>query len=1203
MISTIVEYLFACTLLYALSERWYNYIMSTPEYVHLHLHTHYSVLDGVCQVPPLMARAKELGYKSLAITDHGAMYGCMDFYKAAESKGIKPIIGFEAYVAPGSRFEKQAHGIKDAAYHLVLLAKNKQGYLNLSKLCTAGFMEGFYYRPRIDKEILKEHSEGLIALSGCLSGEVSRNLLNGNVEEAEQAALEYREIMGEGNFYLEVQNNGLEDQIRIIEPMADLSARTGIPIVATSDVHYILPEHAKVQEVMICINTGKKLTDENRMQMESDEFYLKSPEQMYLTFKGHEDWCARSVEIAEKCNFDLEELHYDERGVKQKFHLPTMEPGDGKTTNELFEEECIKGLKFRYARDGGDLPPEVVDRYNKEKKVILEMGFPSYFLMVAEIVNFAKDNGIPVGPGRGSAAGSIVAYAMRITDLDPLKYDLLFERFLNEGRNEMPDIDIDFDVERRGEVVQFIKDHFGHEHCSQIVTFGKISAKSAIRDVGRVMDIPLHEVNTIAKMIPDGVKGKGGKTSIEMAMDENPDLRDVYNKDPLIQEVLDMAGELDGVIRQTGIHAAGVLVGDRPLAEFYGPLAKRGEDVTFQYDMKKVELLGLCKVDVLGLETLTLIRKAVDIIKRSTGDEVDIESIPIDDAPTFKMLSRGDSKGVFQFESDGFRALLTKMKPDRFEDLVAGVAMYRPGPLGCGMVDRYIDCKHKRAEPNYLHPLLEGILGETHGEVLYQEQVQALALQLAHFTLSEGDLMRRAMGKKIKEIMDEYKGKFVKQAHDTVGEEIAAKIFDQVEQFAAYGFNKSHSACYAFIAYQTAWLKAHYPVEYMAALLTTNRGNTEKVVQYTEDARHNGIDVLPPDINESGAYFTVTADKNIRYGLSAIKGVGDKAVEAMEKERAENGSFGSLYDFCERVDLHMLNKGAIEALIKAGAFDSMGAFRSQYAAALEAAVSSGQSAQKAKNSGQCSLFGGMEEEIQPELPRMPEWEDNLKLQMEKEVLGIYVSSHPLASFAPQIKMFSNARVDKLTEINDGTIITIGGLIASVNVRTDKKDRRYAQLMLEDLDGSVRVMVFSKQFEEFKEMLIEDEVVFLQGKLDRSRDEPTIICDKIIPVAEAASELAGKAVISLEAGSFSDEELGKLQDLIGAHKGEVQLYFNVKTTRNKTVTLRAAQGYRVKPTEHFNKDIEALLGEGHVHYVAAPTKQNNNNRRFSRQRAG
>lgn len=1150
------------------------------DYVHLHLHTHYSVLDGVCQVPQLIKRGAELGFKSMAITDHGAMYGCIDFYKTAEKGGIKPILGFEAYVAPGSRHDKQAGGIKDASFHLVLLAMNKTGYLNLSRLCTIGYLEGFYYRPRVDKEVLRQHHEGIIALSGCLSGEVSRNCLMGRYDEATAVALEYRDIFGPENFFLEIQDNGLPEQKKVIAPIADISRKTGIPLVATSDVHYILPGHAKVQDVMICINTGKKLSDPDRMQMDSDQFYLRSGQEMYEVFKDYPEACARTVEIADRCNFDLKELHYDDKGVKQKFHLPTIKCEGGRNPDDVFCETCIEGLKVRY---GDPLPQPVVDRFEKEKRVILQMGFPSYFMMVHEIVNFAKSSGIPVGPGRGSAAGSIIAYALKITDLDPIKYDLLFERFLNEGRNEMPDIDLDFEVVRRGEVVDFIKEHFGRDHCAQIVTFGKISAKSAIRDVGRVMDIPLHEVDLIAKMIPDGVEAKGGKTSIQMAMAENPDLKSIYEKDPQIKELLDMSGELDGVIRQTGIHAAGVLVGDRPLAECYGPLAKRGEDITFQYDMKKVEVLGLCKVDVLGLETLTLIQKAVQIIKGSTGEDIDIANIPVDDMPTYKMLSRGDAKGVFQFESDGFRALLSKMKPDRFEDLVAGVAMYRPGPLGCGMVDRYIDVKHGRQKVQYLHPLLEPILGETYGEVLYQEQVQALALNLAHFTLSEGDLMRRAMGKKIKEIMDEYKGKFVKQAHDTVGEKIAALVFDQVEQFAAYGFNKSHSACYAFIAYQTAWLKCHYPREYMAALLTINRGNTDKIVQYTEDAGNMGIQILPPDINESGAYFTVTPDNNIRYGLAAVKGVGDKAVEAVEAERKSGGKFTSLFNFCERVDLHMLNKGSIEALIKAGAFDSLGGKRAQYVAALEAALSFGQSAQRDRNSGQMNLFGSAAAAVEPKLPNLPEWDDQLKLQMEKEVLGLYVTSHPLASYAPQLKAFSNTRVAKLMDTADGATVTIGGMISGVRVKTDKKDRRYAQLMLEDLDGSVRVMVFSKQYEEFKDRLVEDSIVFMNAKLDRSRDEPTLICNDITPMAQAVEKLTGKAVLTLQAQDLNDEDLKKLQEVVQQNAGPVPLVFSLRTGTNHVVTVNAGRKFSVQPSERLTAQIKELFSDGRLHY--------------------
>lgn len=1155
--------------------------MTAPDYVHLHLHTHYSVLDGVCQIPPLMARAKELAFRSLAITDHGVMYGAIDFYLAAEKAGIKPILGFEAYVAPGSRFEREAHGIKDAAYHLVLLAKNYKGYLNLSKLCTAGFLEGFYYRPRVDKELLREHAEGVIALSGCLSGEVSRHTLHDRLDEAEAAARAYREIFGEENFFLEIQDNGLPEQRKIIEPMAALSKKTGIPLVATSDVHYILPEHADVQDMMICINTAKQLDDPNRMKMDSDQFFLRSAEQMRLVFKGYEHACDQTLAIAERCNVELP-LSRNFTNPEEKFHLPVIVPPQGGTPEEYLHELCMKGLVERY---GDPLAPDVLARYEKEKRIIIQMGFPSYFLMVWEIVNFARTNGIPVGPGRGSAAGSIIAYALRITDLDPLKYSLLFERFLNEGRNEMPDIDLDFDKERRQEVVDFIVNHYGRDQCAQIITFGKISAKSAVRDVGRVLAVPLNEVDVIAKMIPDMLKPKGGKTTIEIAMAENPDLAQIYKGDAGVRRLLDFAGHLDGVIRQTGIHAAGVLVADKPLATTYGPLAKRGDDITFQYDMKKVEELGLCKVDVLGLETLTLLRKAVDIVRESTGVEVDLSNLPMKDADTFAMLTRGDAKGVFQFESEGFRELLVKLRPDRFEDLIAAVAMYRPGPLGCGMVDDYINCKHGRQDPAYIHPMIEPILCETFGLILYQEQVQALAAELAHFNLSEGDLMRRAMGKKIQAIMDEYKEKFVRQAHDTIGEENAAKVFEQIEYFAGYGFNKSHSACYALIAYQTAYLKAHYPKEYMAALMTTNRGDAKKIVEYKADAEKMGIRVLAPDVNESGAYFRVI-DGDIRFGLSAIKGVGDRAVEGIEAERTANGRFRSLFDFCERVDMHLIKKNTMEALIKAGAFDGFGGHRAQYVAALESALAAGSSAQKARSTGQNSLFGMIEDAIEePPLPQVPAWDDQMMLQFEKDVLGFYISSHPLARFDDKLRAFANATTARLPEMDHECSVTIGGQLSAVNLRMDKKNRRYAQLVVEDMEGSVRVMVFSSIYEDVKEFLIPDSIVFVLGKLDRSQKDPSILADRIIPMEKAEAELSKFAIISVEAAGLQEAWLDPLRDLVKAHRGEVPLFFNVKAHNRKHVLIRAGGAYRVRPTEHLTKDIEALMGEGHIRYTA------------------
>lgn len=1145
-----------------------------PDFVHLHLHTHYSTLDGMCQVPQLMKRAHEFGLKSLAITDHGNMYGVIDFYAAAEKAGIKPIIGFEAYVAPISRFEQKVR----EAHHLILLAKNTTGYHNLCRLCTAGFLEGFYYNPRVDKEILRKYAEGIIALSGCIGGEIPVLLSQNRFADAITAANEYREIFGAENFYLEIQNNSMPEQIALLPQMRELSQKTNIPLVATSDVHYINREHAKIQDIMLCINTGKKVTETNRMKMEPDDFYFKSSAEMYASFPDDHAACARTLEIAERCNFDLKELARDDHGVEQKFHLPKIKyDNDPRPTPEIFREKSLHGLHERY---GEKLPDEITARFEYEHKVITQMGFPDYFLMVHEIVAFARKNDIPVGPGRGSAAGSIISYALKITDLDPLKYDLLFERFLNEGRNEMPDIDLDFDVDRRGEVVQFIKDRFGAQHCAQIITYNMISVKSAVRDVGRVLDIPLSEVNMIAKLIPDMLKAEKNKTTVDLALEQSPELKDLYDKDERVKEILDIAQHLDGVIRQTGIHAAGVLVADRPLVDFYGPLHKRGEGISFQYDMKKVEKLGLCKVDVLGLETLSLIRKAVDIIRQRTGKIIDINNLIPDDKPTFAMLARGDSKGVFQFESEGFRRLLLKMKPDRFEDLIAGVAMYRPGPLQCGMVDRYIDCKHHRAKPNYLHPLLENILGETYGEVLYQEQVQALALELAHFTLSEGDMMRRAMGKKDAALMEKYKSQFVKQAHNTVGEKIAAQIFDQVEQFASYGFNKSHSACYAYIAYQTAWLKAHYPREYMAALLTTNRGNTNKVVEYSEDARSLGIEVLPPDINESDAYFTVTDKENIRYGLAAVKGVGDQAVEGLAAERAAHGKFKSLFDFCERIDLRLLNKGTIDALIKAGAFDELGGHRAQYLAGLERALNNGQNAQKNRESGQVDLFGGDEadEESEPPLPNVAVWDEPTKLAYEKEVLGCYVSNHPLAQHAGLLKSFANTNTAKLVDLKDTTKVVIGGLISNISKRVNKTNQQWAIITLEDLSGSIEMMVFGKAYEENKALIKKDELVFVNGKVDRTRDKVVVIADKFTAMDQVIGEFAKSAVITLEVEDLANDCIAAIKNTVQSYKGGVPLYFQVHVLGGQLAQIRADREFSIEPSEKFIAAIRDQIGD-------------------------
>ncbi|MHC4870281.1 MAG: DNA polymerase III subunit alpha [Planctomycetota bacterium] len=1148
--------------------------MSKPEFVHLHVHSHYSILDGVCQIGPLVSRAKELGFDAVSLTDHGAMYGAFKFYNEALKGGIKPIVGMEAYVAPGSRLEKQAHGMKDAAFHLTMLATSLKGYQNLMKLSSLAYTEGFYYRPRVDKEILREYNEDIIALSGCLSGEISRNLLNDKFDDAVAVAEEYHDIFGPDNFYIEMQDNGLKEQRQIMPDFKRVSEKTGVPLVASSDVHYIYPEDAKAQDVLICINTGKLLSDAKRMKMDSNEFYLKSPEQMRLLYKDYPEACDNTLAIAERCNLVFED---------DSFHLPVIQPPEGLTMHKYLAQKTEEGLIQRY----GEITEEIEARYKHEMKVILDMGFPSYFLMVADICAFAKSNGIPVGPGRGSAAGSIVAYALEITDLDPLKYGLLFERFLNEGRNEMPDIDLDFCKERRGEVVDYIIQRFGRENCAQIITFGVLSAKSAIRDVGRVLDIPLSEVDVVAKLVPDMLKPKDGKTTIDIAMEEEPDLKELYNKNPQIHEMIDIARTLDQVIRQTGKHAAGVLVADKPITE-YCPLAKRGDDITTQYEMKVLEKLGLCKVDVLGLETLTIIKKAVDNIKLIKDLVVDISAIPIDDQATFDMIRAGRCKGVFQFEGEGFTELLVRLKPDRIEDLIAGVAMYRPGPLGAKMDVKYIACKHGLEEPEYLHPMLESILQETYGLILYQEQVQALALEVAHFNLSEGDLMRRAMGKKDPQIMADYREKFVSQAKDTTGCEIAEQIFEQIEYFAGYGFNKSHSACYALIAYQTAYLKAHYPKEFMAALLTAKLGDTKKVVDYIEECKKMGIDVKPPDINESRAEFTVVGE-DLRFGLGAVKGVGVAAIEDMVAEREENGKFKDLYDFCSRVDLRTLNKGTIESLIKAGSFDSLSGHRAQLVAALEGAVSVGNRAAKAKARNQTSLFGNVEEEeyrAVPDLPEIPEWPEPDLLSFEKEVMGFYVSSHPLARYAQEIRTFANVTSSGLTLSGDGAKVIIGGIILSLRLLNTKKGDRYARVVLEDLEGSISAVAWPKTYDKFRDYFQEDKMVFVKASVDRRRDEPELFIDEIIPIEEALEKLSGSVKLKVDARVLNDDVLSEIMDLLKTHNGECPVFFNIKTENGKKVYLKCSNKYAVQPSKMLKNDFEKLLGEGHLAFLSA-----------------
>ncbi len=1136
--------------------------MSVP-FAHLHIHSHYSTLDGIVLVDKLLGRAKELGQTAMAITDHGVMYGAVDFYTTAKKMGMKPLVGFEAYVAPKDRRDKSTAD-QFAYNHLTLIARNFEGYQNLSRLCSEGFLTGLYRYPRIDKEIMRQWSGGIAALSGCLRGEIPQFLLAGKLDEAEKAANWYREIYGDGNFFLEIMQNGLDDQKRILPLMRELSNRTSIPLVATADAHYLYPEHQDIQDIMICINTGRLLADEGRMHAEAG-CHLKSSEEMLAALPGFEDAVENTMRVVELCNLDL---------PLRGFHLPKLAIPDGMTSVEYMSKICIEGLKKRY---GDPLPDAVAARFEKERAVIVKMGFPDYFLIVWDVVNFARQNGIPVGPGRGSAAGSIISYGLGITNLDPLKYALFFERFLNEGRNEMPDIDLDFDKERRQEVVNHIIETHGADHCAKIITFGCLSLKSGIRDVGRVMGVPLPRTDKLAKMIPDMFKPEKGETPLESALRTIPELRAEYDADPETKKLLDAVGLLEGVMRNTGIHAAGVLVADRNITD-YGPLAARDGEVTTQYEMKALEKFGLCKIDVLGLETLSLIKNAVEIIKKTRGVDIDMENLPLDDRPTFDMLSRGDATGVFQFESEGFRQLLSRMKPDVFEDLIAAVAIYRPGPLQ--FLDQFINRKHKREPISYLHAKMEPHLRETYGLMLYQEQVQGLAQDLAHFTLSEGDLMRRAMGKKDAQLMAKYRETFIRQAGAEIGEGTAEKIYDQIQVFAGYGFNKSHSACYALIAYQTAYLKCHFPKEYMAAILTISRGDSDDIVTYSQDAAAAGIRVLPVDVNRSDAYFAVEGE-NIRYGLAAVKGMGDNAARAIEEERRRGGPFKDLFDFASRVDLKTVNKGPIEALIKAGAMDCFGAARARLAAGLEAAMGAAASEQRARASGQLGLFSALGAAApSPKLPNVQEWPEQQKLQFEKAVLGFYSSSHPLAEHAARLEAFATSSIPGLADFEDGSTVVVGGMITKVFLKNDKNGKRFASIELEDTGGKLRGVVFSRVFEEAKEWLAEDRVVFVEARLDRSRDEPTLVVNTVIPLEEAEERLAVRAVLNVSLADVpeTDGRFDQLRELVGRHRGDTRLFFRFLAPEGR-VEVRAGERFNLKPSRELVESVNGLFGAG------------------------
>ncbi|MDQ6799892.1 MAG: DNA polymerase III subunit alpha [Acidobacteriota bacterium] len=1047
-------------------------------FVHLHLHTEYSLLDGATRPDQLATKVAALGMPACAITDHGNMFGAVEFYNAMRGAGIKPIIGCEMYVAYGSRFDKA--GVEDQAAdagsnnHLIVLAANDTGYRNLVKLVSAGYTEGFYYKPRIDKELLREFREGLIVLSSCLKGEVSQSLAGGNYAKAKDAALQYKEILGADNFFLEIQDHGIPDQQKIVPMMARLGEEAGLQLVGTNDSHYLEQSDAFAHEVLLCIGTGKTLGDERRMKFYSDDFYVKSPDEMRRVFSDYPEAVANTVRIADRIN-----TKFDDSGL----HLPKFPVPKGFDATAYFEKIARDGLKERleamaplFAAKRKKYEPQVYwDRLEKEIGIIKGMGFPGYFLVVWDFIKFAKDSGIPVGPGRGSSAGSLVAYAMRITDVDPLDYDLLFERFLNPERISMPDIDVDFCMNRRGEVIEYVRSKYGQDNVAQIITFGTMAARSVVRDVGRVLGLPYGLVDKVAKTIPSGPD-----TNLQTAPDDSPALAEAMRNDKEVARIVEIGSKLEGLARHAGMHAAGVVITPEPVTNYVPLYRTTRDEIVTQFDMRVVEKLGLLKMDFLGLRTLTVIDDALKSIKLETGKDVDITAIPMEEGEIFRLFQEGRTKGVFQFESGGMVDVLRRARPTKFEDLVAFNALYRPGALDAGMVDEYVRRKNGTSKAKYLVPVMKEILEETYGVIVYQEQVMQIAQAVAGFSLGDADILRKAMGKKDKATMEKQRVKFVEGAlANGYAKETASEIFDFIEPFARYGFPKAHAVTYALIAYQTAWLKVHYPLHFMAALMTSEMDRTEQVVKFINETAQMGINILPPDINESNYSFTVVG-RNIRFGLGAVKGVGQSAIESILEARRSVGRYTTLHQFCESVDLRACNKKVIEALIKSGSFDSFGLTRKALVDSLESVADSAQRAREEKERGQSSLFGAAAsgpgrpagEGARHHTPP-PEWPEEEKLRHEKETLGFYITGHPLNKYADELRLFSNATTETLHQHVD-EVVNIGGIVSNLKRSKIKKGPNEGKLMakfvLDDQYGSVDVVVFSDLYAKYLKWL-------------------------------------------------------------------------------------------------------------------------------------
>jgi DNA polymerase-3 subunit alpha len=1130
------------------------------QFVHLHVHSEYSLLDGACRIPALVARAHELGMPAVAVTDHGTLGGAVQFYTAAVKVGVKPILGIELYVASDRRARG---GVKERFAHLTLLARDLDGYHNLVKLSTRAFLEGYYYKPRADWELLSEHSAGLICLTGCMSGRASLLLREGNAEAAEAEVGRLVDLFGAENVYVELQDAGLPEQRDLVPLQAALAQRLGVKTVATNDVHYLRHEDAYAHDALLCIQTQSALGDEDRMRYGSDEFYLKSADEMRARFADYPEACDATLEIAERCNVELE------FGGILLPHYPVPE---GETEATYLRGLCEQGVVRRYGADPG---PEVRERLEYELGVIGEMGFDAYFLIVWDFVKFAKDNGIAVGPGRGSAAGSIVSYALGITDIDPLKYDLLFERFLNPGRKSMPDVDTDFSVERREEVIRYVAEKYGRDHVAQIITFGTMAARAATRDAARVMGLPYAVGDRIAKMIPE----QAPPATFEQAMLPGGELRQAYESDAQVKEVVDLAMSLEGLIRNDSIHAAAVVISDKPLTE-YVPLQQKGDaEIVTQFSMDDVAKLGLLKMDFLGLRNLDVIEAALEIIEKTHGVCIEIDQVPLDDAKTYQMLARGDSTGVFQFESAGMREALRDVKPTQFEDLIAIVALYRPGPMQ--YIPAYARNKRDPASVVYDHESLRPILEPTHGVTIYQEQYMAIARRVAGFSPAQADDLRKAISKKDKKLMGTLKEPMMKGlAASGVPAGVSQKLWANFEATGDYSFNKSHAACYALISYRTAWLKANYPVEYMAALISSVMNTKDKVPFYVNQCHELGIDVLPPDVNESDSGFTVVGGK-IRFGMNAVKGVGLGAIEAVVAARDAGGPFASIYDFCARVDSQLVNKRVLEALVKCGAFDSTGDTRRGMLEALPAAMADGERRRKDRAQGQGGLFDQSPEDDGAHRPPIStrEFDPATRLRFEKEALGLYVSSHPLQGLREQLRAEVDVPVGALDETAGETILWTGGIVAAVQRKVNKQGGVWLVFRLEDVDGGCECIAWASTYEQYRELLAEDSIVKVKGRLDRrTEDEVKLVVLEVVPFG-GVSEFR-PLTLTIEAATVEPSLIGDLKRVLADFPGTVPVVLHL-VADDRLTRLRVGDGLRVDPVAGLYAELKALLGESSV----------------------